>query len=224
MRASKTWDLKLLKLTASLVLENIASDTITCRRLRLDVCLQDFKKERILNLMNVRVNVVYNIIIFYNIIIIISERELDSHSWDLWDNFSNDTLNSFQLCRLKYFLSQDIYYVGFGFQLKLSWLTSGCPCVMSVLTTGKHVAVLSCLRLCLGVRVELLKAYGSPDWIQDHWALVDGDVTRPTDGVGRRTPDRSLVVWRYVIQTVCVKLEHTKCTIRVFIILWDFIT
>lgn len=51
---------KLMRLTASLQLENVmASDTITCRQLRVDGFLQDLKKENIFNVMNIRVNVVY---------------------------------------------------------------------------------------------------------------------------------------------------------------------
>lgn len=51
---------KLLRLTASLVLENVmASDTITCRQQRLEGFLQDLKREHIFNVMNIRVNVVY---------------------------------------------------------------------------------------------------------------------------------------------------------------------
>ena len=80
---------------------------------------------------------------------------------------------------------------------------------MSVLTAGDDVAF-RCLRLCLFIRVELLEADLPVGWIQIHRALVKRDLTLPTDGVGRRTPDRCLIVWRNVICAVCVELERVQ--------------
>ena len=82
--------------------------------------------------------------------------------------------------------------------------------VTSVLTAGDDVALPSCLMFWLCIRMELLEAYRSSGWIQNHRALVNRDLTRPTDGVGGWTPNRCLIVWRNVVWTVCVELEHDK--------------
>lgn len=111
--------------------------------------------------------------------------------------------------------------------LKLNFPLAICQTVSVWLTAGDDAALLSCLRFCLCIRMELLQAYHSSGWIQNHWALVNGDVARPADGVGGRTPDGRLVVWRNIVWTVCIELEHAKhvleelsCTLCS--LLWSF--
>ncbi len=70
---------------------------------------------------------------------------------------------------------------------------------MSVLTAGDDAALLSRLRCRLCIRMELLQAYRSSGWIQNHRALINCDLTRAADGVGRWTPDRCLIVGRNIV-------------------------